>query len=88
MYSNNPSLDFVNINAYREFGEIVSIYSEDIERKRNYDGRTDERTDGMTNNLNPAHSPLFQSGAITIPQIHSNEIRVYVVDWCREPLTC
>ena len=32
---NNPKLDPVNINAYIKFGEILSICSQDIERKRN-----------------------------------------------------
>ena len=59
MWFNNPNLDLVNINAYTKFGEILSVYSEDIERKRNYDGRTDERTDGMTDHVNPAYSPPF-----------------------------
>ena len=34
---NNPNLDVVNINAYAKFGQIPSICSQDIERKRNYD---------------------------------------------------
>ena len=32
---NNPNLDLVNINAYAKFGQIPSIRSQDIERKRN-----------------------------------------------------
>ena len=31
---NNPKLDLVNINAYKKFGQILSISSENIERKR------------------------------------------------------
>ena len=31
----NPSLDVVNINAFAKFGQIPSICSQDIERKRN-----------------------------------------------------
>ena len=37
----NPILDRVNINAYKKFGDILSICTEDIERKRNNDGRTE-----------------------------------------------
>ena len=32
----NPKLDLVNMNAYIKFGEILSIGSQDIERKRNF----------------------------------------------------
>ena len=41
MECNNPKLDLVNMNAYINFGEILSICSQDIERKLNYDGRND-----------------------------------------------
>ena len=34
---NNPNLDLVNINALIKFGEIISICSRDIERKRKTD---------------------------------------------------
>ena len=34
---NNPNPDVVDINAYTKFGEILSICSEDIERKGNYE---------------------------------------------------
>ena len=37
MTGGNAKLDLVNINAYRKFGEILSIYSQDIERKQNSD---------------------------------------------------
>ena len=33
----NPNLDLVNINAHTEFGQILSICSQDIEQKRNSD---------------------------------------------------
>ena len=36
MMCNNPNVDPVNMNAYIKFGEILSIYSQDIERKRNF----------------------------------------------------
>ena len=33
----NPSLDIINVNVYTKFGEILSIGSQDIERKQNSD---------------------------------------------------
>ena len=36
MMCNNPKLDIVNINAYIKFGEIMSVSSQDIKRKRNF----------------------------------------------------
>ena len=41
MTGNNPNLDLVNMNAYIKFGEILSIVSQDIERKRNYERNSD-----------------------------------------------
>ena len=37
MRGNNPKLDVVNVDAYTKFGQILSICSQDIERKRNSD---------------------------------------------------
>ena len=37
---NNPKID-INMNAYIKFGENLSICSEDVERKRNYDRHTE-----------------------------------------------
>ena len=37
MTANNPNLGLVNIKACIKFGEILSICSQDIEWKRNYD---------------------------------------------------
>ena len=37
MTGNNHNLDLVNINAYRKFGEILSIWSKVIEKKQNSD---------------------------------------------------
>ena len=34
--ANNPTIDLVNMNAYIKFGEILSICSQDIERKQNF----------------------------------------------------
>ena len=37
MTGNNPKLDVVNVDVYTKFGQILSIRSQDIERKQNYD---------------------------------------------------
>ena len=37
MRGNNPKLDVVNVDAYTKFVQILSICSQDIERKRNSD---------------------------------------------------
>ena len=34
---NNPKLDHVNVDVHTKFGRILSMRSQDIERKRNYD---------------------------------------------------
>ena len=34
---NNPKLDHVNVDVHTKFGPILSIRSQDIERKRNSD---------------------------------------------------
>ena len=34
---NNPKLDIVNVDVHTKFGQILSIRSQDIERKRNSD---------------------------------------------------
>ena len=44
---NNPNLDFVNINAYTKFGEILSICSWDIDRKWHYDRWMVGQNDGQ-----------------------------------------
>ena len=36
MMCNNPNVDIFNMNAHIKFGEILSICSQDIERKRNF----------------------------------------------------
>ena len=38
MMCNNPNVDLVNMKAYIKLGEILSICSQDIELKQNYDG--------------------------------------------------
>ena len=37
MTGNNPKLDLVNDDMHTKFGPILSIHSQDIERKRNSD---------------------------------------------------
>ena len=37
MTGNNPKLDLVNVDVQTKFGRILSIRSQDIERKRNSD---------------------------------------------------
>ena len=37
MTGNNPKLDLVNVDVHTKFNQILSIGSQDIERKRNYD---------------------------------------------------
>ena len=38
MTGNNPNVDIVSINANAKFDEILSIGSQEIWRKRNFDG--------------------------------------------------
>ena len=33
----NPNLDIIKVNVYKKFSSILSIGSQDIERKRNFD---------------------------------------------------
>ena len=54
---NNPNIDLININAYTKFSEILSICSQDIEWKWNYDERNDKQP-------KTSIAPLLQSGAI------------------------
>ena len=37
MTGNNPKLDHVNVDVHTKFGQILSIPSQNIERKRNSD---------------------------------------------------
>ena len=37
MTGNNPKLDLVNVDARKKIGQILSICSQGIERKRNSD---------------------------------------------------
>ena len=66
MMCNNPNLDLVNINAYTNFGQILSICSQDIEQKQNYDkptnGRTNGRNDRQPKSYIPPPPPYFKAG--------------------------
>ena len=37
MTDNNPKVDLVNVDVHTKFGHILSIQSQDIERKQNSD---------------------------------------------------
>ena len=37
MCNNHPTLYLVNINAYTKFDQLLSIHSQDIEQKHNFD---------------------------------------------------
>ena len=37
MMGNNPKLDCVIVDVHTKFGQILRIYLQDIERKRNFD---------------------------------------------------
>ena len=58
MMHNNPNVDLVNINAYIEFGEILSICSQDIEQKQIMMG-TEGWNDGQPK---PSIDPFFKAG--------------------------
>ena len=45
MTGNNPKLDLVNADVHTKFDKILSIRSQDIERKRNVNGITEPRKD-------------------------------------------
>ena len=37
MMGNNPKLELVNVDVHTKFGQILSIFSQDIEQKQNFD---------------------------------------------------
>ena len=41
MTGNNPKLALVNVDVHAKFGQILSICSQDFERKRNVNGITE-----------------------------------------------
>ena len=68
--SNHPNPDHVNINAYTKFGYMLSICSQDIERKKIMtdwmtETQKDEWTEWRTTQIQIAS--LFQSGVIINP---------------------
>ena len=58
MTGNNPKLDLVNVDVHTKFGQILSILSQDIERKQNSDGMTERRKDMV----NPVKHHFFKAG--------------------------
>ena len=62
MTCNNPKVGLVNMNGYIKFEEILSICSQDIERKWNNEGQNYGRTDRVTDNPFPIKPPLFKGG--------------------------
>ena len=66
MTGNNPKVDLVNVDVHTKFGQILSICSQDIERKPNIHGITERRNDEKTEGQGESSiAPLFQSRAIT-----------------------
>ena len=58
MTGNNPKLDLVNDDVHTKFGRILSIRSQDIERKPNIHGITERRKDGMTERRKDRVNPV------------------------------
>ena len=52
MTVNNPKLDLVNDDVHTKFGRILSIGSQDIEWKCNFDGITEGQNDGRMERRN------------------------------------
>ena len=48
MTGNNPKLDLVNVDVHTKFVQILSICSQDIERKQNDHGMTERLNHGIT----------------------------------------
>ena len=44
----NPNIDLINVNEYTKFGKILSIGSQDIEWKRNGNGKNRIQNYGIT----------------------------------------
>ena len=74
MTGNNPKLGLVNVDVHTKFGQILSIGSQDIERKPNIHGITERRRqkDRMTEGQGESSiALLFQNGAIINKSITS-----------------
>ena len=70
MTCNNPKLDLVNMNAYIKFGENLSICSQDIEPKQNYDGQNDGITDGRNDGQPKSNmAPVFSKGGYNYQRV-------------------
>ena len=61
MTGKNPKLDLVNINAHTKFGQILSISSQDIGRKRNFEGNSDKFVKGCNSVTNVEKYDMLQS---------------------------
>ena len=55
---NNPKLDLVNVDVHTKFGQILSIRSQDIERKRNVNGITESQNDGTMESRKDRVNPV------------------------------
>ena len=73
MMCNNPNLDLVSINAYAKFGQILSICSQDIDQKQNYDGWIDGQH-------KPIKALLFQSRAIILSDDTQKNMEILACD--------
>ena len=51
MTGNNPKLDLVNVDVHTKFGQIMSICSQDIERKRNFGNKGLSKGNNSSANL-------------------------------------
>ena len=66
MTANNPMLGLVSVDVHTNFGQILTIYSQDIKWKPFIHGITERRNLGMTEVQGESSiDPLFQSMAIT-----------------------
>ena len=62
MTGNNPKLGLVNVDEYSKSGPILSIQSQDIERKRNVYGKAESRNNRISEGQGESSiAPLFQS---------------------------
>ena len=65
MTGNNLKLGLVDVDVHTKFGQILSIRSQDNERKPIVHGMTERRNDGITEGQGESSiAPLFQSRAI------------------------
>ena len=74
MMCNNPKLDLVNINAHIKFCEILSICSQDIERKRNYDRQPKSK-------IAPTFSKRGYKNSISFGRMYKDTVLCLVQDF-------